>query len=360
MTSITAIARPLLMLTLCLAGQVATGAAAPELYVAEPAMREIRMTGFTRAVATLPLVAETAGRVEEVRYDIGEAIADDTEGRGLFARIDDTFLRLDLDEVRVTHERLESQIAYDRREVERYQELAKQKNASASQLDTLEQALRNNRHELMGLEVRRQVLEERIARTRVLAPAGWRVTQRSIEPGQWVGEGERIGEVSDFSTLIVPFALTPEQHAALSRMDGDLSLMLPDLEQAVAAEIYRTNPGFDAQTRKIQVELAIREPVEPRRGGLRARLALAIPERTDAVMLPAAAVEQSYDELWITREDGRRVRVILLGRSDDGKTVRVVASSLRPGDRLIAPLSGTADRPAEPAAQKSALERSPE
>ena len=302
------------------------------LATAEPAMREITLSGFTRARAELRLVAETAGRVEEVFYDIGDAVKED----GVFARIDATFIRLELEEVQVQRERLRALIEYDRREVTRYQDLVRQKNASASQMDTLEQTLRDNSHELRVLEVKQRMLEERLARTRIQAPKGWRITSRSVEPGQWVKDGEVVGAAADFNTLLVPFALTPEQHTALMAQSGAIRLMLPDLDQEAEAEIYRTNPGFDPTTRKIAVDLALRGEIEPRRGGLRTRLALQLPERTGAVMLPGNAVDESYDEFWVTREDGARVRVMILGRThdDNGERLRVTSPDITPGDRI--------------------------
>jgi RND family efflux transporter MFP subunit len=303
------------------------------LVVAEPAVREINLSGFTRARAALRLVAETPGRVEEVLHDIGDRI----DGDGTFARIDDTFVRLELEEIAVRQERLRGQIDYDQREVARYRELARQNSASASQLDTLEQTLRDNTQELKVLGVQRRILEERLTRTRIRAPTGWRVTSRTVEPGQWVKDGEAVGEAADFSRLLVPFALTPEQHAALTR-DGDaLRLTLPDLGLEVKAGIYRTNPGFDPETRKIAVDLEIVGDVEPRRGGLRAELTLGLPERTGAVMLPEAAVAESYEEFWVTREDGTRVRVLVLGRSHgaDGEPhLRIAAPGLAAGERF--------------------------
>ena len=322
-------------LPLLLAAQTAGAGPETRVAIAEPAVRETSLSGFTRPRAELRLVAETAGRVREVYYDVGGTIGDD----GAFALLDDTFIRLELEEIQVQQERLRTLIDYDGREVERYRELARQKSASASQLDTLEQTLRNNTHELRVLGVKQRVLEERLQRTRVAAPRGWRVTGRAVEPGQLVKDGEVVGQVADFSVLLVPFALTPEQHVALSASGNSMRLRLLDLDREIAARIYRTNPGFDPVTRKIAVELALDGDVDPRRGGLRVQLALALPERTGAVMLPEAAVDESYEEFWVTREGGERVRVMILGRTRgvSGPRVRISAPDIAPGDRFILP-----------------------
>lgn len=307
------------------------------LLMAEPAHRTLVQSGFTRPRAEVPLVAETPGRITAVFLDIGDSVPADQS----FARIDDTFIRLDREEVRVQQARLRAQIAYDEREVARYQELARHSNASASQLDALQQALRNNGHELEALEVRARVLDERLARTTVRAPAGWRITERMVEPGQWVREGEALGRAADFTTLLVPFALTPQQFAALELESDQLRLTLPDRGIAVPAAIHRTNPDFDPETRKIAVELALDAPIEHPRGGLRAQLALRIPERSGAVSVPRAALGASYEEHWVLRADGTRLPVLLLGPDRDATgRVRVSAPGLAPGD-LLRPAQGS-------------------
>lgn len=307
----------------------------PEVTTALPAMREVALLGFTRAVAELPLVAETEGRVQSIDFDIGDAIT----APGRFARIDTTFLQLDLEETAVQEDRLRSQIDFDTREVARFRALVRQNSAAASQLDALEQSLRDNSHALRALDVKRRVLEERLARATIAAPLGWHVTERLIELGQWVRGGETAARVADFSTLLVPFALTPEQFSALQKTAEGLRLELVDngtsAPPRVRARIHRVNPGFDPETRKIAVELALADPLPEARGGIRMRLRLPLPEATGAVSLPPAAVGSSYEEAWVVREDARRIPVLRLGPdAGDPSRVRVSSPELRAGDRV--------------------------
>ncbi|UHD16160.1 efflux RND transporter periplasmic adaptor subunit [Thiocapsa bogorovii] len=323
------------LLIAALEGVAAADISEPALVTAVPAMREIALVGFTRALAEAPLVAETDGRVQALFADVGDRI--DESGR--FAQLDTTFLELDLEEVGVQEERLRSQIEYDQREVTRFRELVRQNSASASQLDTLEQSLRDNSHALRALNVKRRMLEERLARATISAPVGWSVTARSIELGQWVRGGETVGRAADFSTLLVPFALTPEQFAALEQTRSDLALEILDVGNTAGdstrARIYRVNPGFDPETRKIAVELALTEPLEPARGGLRMRLRLSLPEVTGAVSLPPSALDSSYEESWVIRESGERISALTLGPDAlNPDLIRVKATGLKPGDRV--------------------------
>jgi multidrug efflux pump subunit AcrA (membrane-fusion protein) len=95
----------------------------------------------------------------------------------------------------------------------------------------------------------------------------------------------------------------------------------------------RISPAFDPETRKINVELAVTETLSENRGGLRAELTLAVPDPSGAVLIPAAAVAERYEEFWLTRANGERVRVLFLGDGPDN-TYRVRASELKPGDKF--------------------------
>ncbi|ESQ11160.1 MAG TPA: HlyD family secretion protein [Chromatiaceae bacterium] len=298
-------------------------------------MREITLTVFTSACARLPLVTEASGRVQSIYYDVGATIG----GESRFARMDDTFLRLKLEEVNVEQTRLCLQIAFDKREVNRYEKLLRQNHAVVSQLDTFQQTLANHQNEQWRLEVESRVLNERLKRTKVLAPTGWRVTERDVEPEQWVNVGEHIGEVADFTILTVPFALTPEQHAALTNMskqfDG-IHLTLSELGQQVAASMWRTISGFAPTTRKIAIELKLRTAVASSCGGLRTELVIPTPERSGAVMLPPETVRQSFEEHWVDPVEGNPNRVLLLGSysGPDGKKLRIGSPEVFPGARF--------------------------
>lgn len=304
------------------------GIARAETVTAEAAARPVVLTGFTRARAAMDLVAEEAGRVTRVSADVGDAIGADGE----FARVDATFIELDLEDNRARRARLASRIAYDAKEAARYRDLVRRETAAQATLDGLEQTLDSDRHELAALEVARRVLEERLARTRVPAPKGWLVMARDVEPGQWVAAGQVLGRAGDFSTLLAPFALTPEQYEILRSMGPSIPVMLMDRGRAARAAVYRVEPGFDPETRKIKVELALPGGGDLR-GGLRVRLELPMPAQPGTVLLPAGAVVERYEENWVTREGGERVRVVVLG--EDGGLLRVSGQGLRPGDAFL-------------------------
>jgi len=50
--------------------------------------------------------------------------------------------------------------------------------------------LQDNRYDLQVLGIWQKVLRDRLLRTRIRAPAGWRITRLNLESGQWAQEGE--------------------------------------------------------------------------------------------------------------------------------------------------------------------------
>ena len=312
----------------------AAPALAADTFTARPAPRTVTLTGFTRARAEVDLVAEESGRVTRVAADVGDAVG----AHGVFACQDPTFPRLDLQANQVEQARLASRVAYLDLEAGRYRTLVAEHTAQQSVLDGLEQDLAQARYQLDALKVAADVLRERLERLCVKAPAGWRVSQRLVEPGQWVAAGTVVGRAGDYATLVTPFALSPQEYQALQetlRRSGDaLTLTLPGLGQELRARVHTVSPAFDESTRKINVELALGTGLAERRGGLRARLELATDDESGAVLAPPSALSERYEQHWLTRADGSQAAVVVLGPGPSG-TVRVAGPDIAPGQTFL-------------------------
>jgi RND family efflux transporter MFP subunit len=299
---------------------------------AQPSIRLLTFSGFTRARAKLRLVSEVAGRCQKVFYDVGDTIGK----KGVFAVLDDTFIRLDLETNQVEQKRLASRVAYLTKDTERYRKLVKRGSEAPSRLDRQEDQLAQAALQLAALKTQAKILRERLVRYVIKAPPGWRVIERQVEPGQWVGVGGQVALLGDFRTLLVPLALSPDEYSQLRGLKGGIKVFLPHLDLSVPAKLERLSPAFDPATRKIAVELELGPGLSEKRGGLRVELELKAPDPSGAVLLPAGAVTERYQEHWVTRQDGRQVRVVFLGPGPGG-TVRVSSPQVKPGQRFIAP-----------------------
>jgi RND family efflux transporter MFP subunit len=303
-----------------------------DVLTARPAMREITLIGYTRARHIMDIVSEESGRCIKVAADVGDRIGED----GVFAVLDTTFIDLAIKKNRVNQKRLDNLIAYHTKEVSRYEELVESETAAESKLDSLQNMLDQAMFEIQDLKVQEAELKERRARHHIKIAKGWTVTERTVEPGEWVSVGKHLGRAADFNTLLVPFSLSPDEYNALKKQNSTVRLFLPDegdRGRSLEASVERISLAFDPETRKINVDLAIRKGVSDKRGGLRAELNLMIADPTGAVLVPDSAVVERYEEFWMTRVNGEKVRVVYLGNGPQG-TTRVRSPEIRPGDKF--------------------------
>jgi RND family efflux transporter MFP subunit len=301
--------------------------------VAQPALIEQTLTGYTRARHVMDMAGEEAGRCLKVLADVGDSIP----SNGVFAVLDTTFIDLSIRKNTAEQKRLQSQLHFNSKEVERYTALVKKGLDDQSNLDDLINQRDKAMLELEALKIEAANLAERRARFVIKGQPGWRVTERMVEPGEWVSAGEVVGKAADFHTLLVPFAFTPEEYGYLRRQNGSTRLFFPDEDkkgQNIKAKLERVSPAFDETTRKIRVDLSVSKGLQEKRGGLRARLKLQLPDPSGAVYLPASCVRERYEEYWVTPENGQPVRVVFLGHGPDG-LVRVRSTQVSPGQHFI-------------------------
>jgi len=305
-----------------------------DIVVARPAMRRVTLTGYTRARYVMDIVSEEAGRCAEVTAEVGDQIGKS----GLFAVLDTTFIDLAIKKNRVDQERLTNMTDFHAKEVGRFVKLVERQTAAQSRLDEIQNKLDQAEFQIQTLRVQEAELKERRSRHFIRVPQGWSVIQREVEPSEWVSVGKHLGKAGDFRTLLVPFALSPEEYRALKRIRGPIELSLSSEAQntiSLEASLARVSPAFDPETRKINVELAVGSGLLENRGGLRAELTLKTPDPSGAFLIPVSAVTERYEEFWLTRANGERVRVLFLGDGPDN-TYRVRASELKPGDKFRA------------------------
>ncbi len=316
---------------------------------AKPSMQWVTLTGYTRADVFFNLDSEFAGKVLEVYADIGDTIPAD----GVFARLDATFVQLELDAVITEIEKLETQLAYYSKEADRYRKLVTKGNTDQSTYDKYQLEMDKGEFQLRSQKVEKARLEEELKRYVLRVPAGYTVIERTIEPGEWISAGTNAGKFGDYRTLVIPFALDQAEFRSLqsiSRLEVDIFPVTPGLNgpQRKEAAIQNISPAFDEETRKIQVELVVTPDTLSNRGGLRAELRLPLNDRAGSVLLPEKFVSQKYEENFVVSANGKRIPVVVLGKGPEGK-LRVYSPKVKAGDIFALPLGKKASLPADAA-----------
>ena len=311
-----------------------TGLAVDDIVSPLPYQRQILLTGFTRAKQIITVSSEVAGKCLKVFVDKGDSIP----SSGQLATIDPTFLVLDLRANKLAQEKIQLQLAYERKTLRRYTTLHGQKSVPQATLDEVSLNAELHQITLKNLRNEQRRLEEQQARYFIQAPPGWQVLERLIEPEEFVQPGQPVARLGDYQQVIVPLALSINELEAL-RQTQSIALLLPDFNTTVSGQIFRISPGFDAKTKKIPVELILQPHSEPTpaslRGGLRVHLHLNIQEKSSVFLLPLSAIIQRYDAHWVVRSDGSREKVIFLGSSQDGLSGIISSENLSMEDKLL-------------------------
>lgn len=295
----------------------------------EAAMRQVTITGFTRARAKMPLAAEESGKVKQIYAEIGQPIP----AQGNFACLDDTFVQIDIKSAQNEISQNGIDINYHKKEEARHQKLTKNRTVALNVLDGISRDLGKSRRAYSAAVIRKQRLQERKLRHCIAAPAGWLVIDRSIEPKQWVNKGDIVAHVGDYSRLKVPITLSAHELAALKSGQDSLELLLTDYNIKVQAEIERISPAFDEKTRKTQVDLLLKENLPEFHGGMRVEVFLKAPQASTSYTISKQALEERFEEYWVERKDGKRIRVKLLSDQAGGK-VKIKSSEIKPGDQF--------------------------
>jgi RND family efflux transporter MFP subunit len=291
-------------------------------FIAQTAPQKVTLSGFTHARRALTVISESAGRCTKVYADVGEPVPAD----GILACLDDTFIRLDQQANQVEQQRLNAEIAYYNKEIRRLKKLTQANSASQAELDRMTWNRDNSHHQLQAHKVNAQRLAEQRKRSCIQAPAGWLLTQRHIEVGQWVASGQSIAQVGDFSALLVPMALSASELAALREEPIRVTISASGLE--AQAHIARRSPAFNPETRKIQIDLEIvSDAIE--HGGERVEVSLDLPGISNIVEVPRSALVERYEEHYLSRPGGELVKVTLLGAAQTEDYLLVSGTALR-------------------------------
>jgi multidrug efflux pump subunit AcrA (membrane-fusion protein) len=296
---------------------------------AQPAYRNARLIGFTRAAAEIQIIPEVSARCLKITADVGDALP----RTGVFAHLDDTFIKLEIATNANRQKALETRTAYLKRELERSQTLNESAALSASELDQIQNQYDQAMLDLQARLTEAEVLRERLKRHRVVVQPGWRIIERNIEPGQWVGAGMSIGRAADFSKLLIPVSLTFTEYSKLREMPS-VPVNLTDLDTTVPARLVKVSPGFDPQTRKIQAELEIVTLLNEMRGGLRAEINIPTEQEPNTYLINSAAISERYNTFWLKRQNGEEIEVAVLERSN-GKPARIRSQEIRFGDVFV-------------------------
>ncbi len=304
-----------------------------------PAKLSRTISGFTEPCAFLDLEAEKPGRLKKIYFKEGDALVGD--GQDILLAEQDS--KLNLIALEASKAALATEIAvlkkyvsekniqlreinYRKLEMDRIKTLAKEGKVARSNYDLVvfehDRALLKLKDIDVATKIQETVIAEKqitlnkakedIKRFQSFAPKGWILNERYVEPGSWIGIGEKICQVVDVRQLSVFFRLNTEELVSLRRK---LDIKLKGTVQNIKAVIHRVDLNFDPITRKRLVELRIPAKELPEAaGGMELSLTVNVPYPSPAVLVPLEYTFRKLEQDYIKLSNGKELSITPLKR----------------------------------------------
>jgi len=314
-------------------------ALADKKIVVSGAQKAMTLTGYTRCSKSVTLSSEISGKAVRVNYGIGDVIGDKP-----FVEIDQTFIKHKIKATKIQIKQfdsrigqLKSQIALLKKQQKRMLALRNDKYVSEVKYDGAIQDLKASvlqktilRYEKAMIKVELNRLVDEMKRYNVRCFKGGIVTACQIDSGEFIQAGKPFAEISDYTTLVVPFSLSERELKALNLMPKIFNGKIES--KPVKASINYINPRFNEKTRKHDIELKISGKGYAKRGGLKFSTEIMID--TDGLLIPGSAVVNRYGNPKVKlKKTDEFISVMILGESGSNLIVSD-NEKLHPGTEL--------------------------
>jgi len=152
----------------------------------------LETVGQVHSLSAPTLAAEVEGRITMVIADTGDTIE---EGQ-LLAETDTSTLLLQQQAAQAGLERLEVHIANGERRVDRLEKLSSRNLTSQTEFDDARELLEAYQADYKAAEAQLAIVEDSLAKSRIIAPVSGVIQQRLIATGDFVKRGQALFEIT--------------------------------------------------------------------------------------------------------------------------------------------------------------------
>lgn len=298
--------------------------------------RRVRATGTLAPSQNTQLSSQTGGEVRTVAVRPGDSV----EAGALLVQMDVEALTLDLNQAQSSEAATQAQLELALVQLERVRALVDRGVTTSASLDEAQNAVTQVRASLDALHDQVASARLRLENATVRAPFTGIIASRSVEPGQYVGQGTPLVSIVDLRTVelranaaVADGALLRPQQAVVVTVDG---IERQPFEGVVA----RINPVAQEGTRTVPVYITIDNPDGVLLGGMFATAQVVIDEAVDAIAIPTVALREDADGPFVLRirDDHLQRAGVETGGTWTGGLTRIT-QGLTAGDRVVtAPL----------------------
>jgi RND family efflux transporter MFP subunit len=261
------------------------------------------------------LAAEVEGRITMVCADTGDAI----EPGQLLAETDTSTLLLQQQAAKAGLERLEVHIANGERRVERYEKLSAQNLSSQTQLDDAKEQLAAYRADHKAAVAELAIVEDSLAKSRIIAPVSGVVQQRLISEGDFVKRGQALFKITRPQHLQawLPYPETVALKVRIGQTARIYSPLTPG--EFVSGEVSELQPSVGLGSRAVMAIINLENP-----GKLRPDATLSgqvlVETRKAAVLVPNVSVVRrpAGEVVYVINANRAEAREVKTGQHENG------------------------------------------
>ncbi|MEO6696452.1 MAG: efflux RND transporter periplasmic adaptor subunit [Gammaproteobacteria bacterium] len=279
--------------------------------------RDITAVGSLRANESVILRPEIAGRIQAIHFSEGENA---TQGAELVT-LDATEFRAQLAETTAT-------VKLNELNHRRAQEMVAKNLLSRQSYDEAQA-------KLAGSRAQQNIVEARLAKTKLFAPFAGVLGLRQVSPGDYIKEGQDIVNLEDIASLKLDFRV-PETYLAEIKLDQEVNIEVDAYPgRTFTGTVYAIDPRIDAQTRTVLLRARIPNTDLLLRPGMFARVRLVLEQRTAALLVPEQALVPKGEEQFVYRiVEGKALQTqVKIGQRRDGKVE--IVQGLNSGDSVV-------------------------
>ncbi|MFV2056441.1 MAG: efflux RND transporter periplasmic adaptor subunit [Thiohalomonadales bacterium] len=276
------------------------------------------------------LATEVEGRLIQVA-EVGQRM----QKNQIVAKIDNTFVKLRIEEFSAAVQREKAQLKYYIQEGVRLQKLAKQNNAAQTRLEQTTADREVARNELNISEVRLLKAKEEMARHEIRAPFAGVISERLLRTGERAKIGDKIVRLIDSKSVEI------QARAPLASVnfvtEGEELLINRGVrhEANIRAKIRALVPVGDERSRMMDLRLDFTAPLWRVGQSVRVALPTAVPREVLAVPRDALVLRRGGISIFRLKDDATVEKLSVSIGIASGDVIEVKNPSLKAGDKVI-------------------------
>ncbi len=291
----------------------------------------IAATGRFEANEVVEITSKIAGRVQQMRFDEGDAVEKDD----LIVKIEDSEVRLTLERARAELKRREADLLGAERALKRAHELYEKSIATEAHLDEAKQMYDVAQASVDQAKAEVGLAEQRLSDTEIVAPLRGVLAQKRYAVGELVQVGAPIFTLLQLSPIKLEIRV-PERRIAELALGQEAVVAVDALSGAQYTGVIRyISPSLDPLSRNLMVRLVVPNEDMRLKPGMFARASIDTGAHKNILAVPRDAIMLASDQAEVFVVDNGVARKRRLKIGADWRELVEVTAGVTEGDEVI-------------------------